>query len=67
MHLRKRLWKFWRDQTTAWPFVPDLAHRAPGTHVVSGAWELILKNSSVITLQSDVEFYIYDAEVKSGN
>ena len=23
-----------------WPFVPDLAHRAPGTYVVSGAWEL---------------------------
>ena len=40
MHPWKRLWKFWRDLTTAWPFVPDLAHRAPGTHVVSGAWEL---------------------------
>ena len=22
-----------------WPFVPDLAHRAPGAYVVSGAWE----------------------------
>ena len=41
-HLQKRSWKFQRDLTTAWPFVPDLSHRAPGAHVVSGALELIL-------------------------
>ena len=27
----------------AWPFVPDLADRAPGAHGISGAWELSRK------------------------
>ena len=31
-HLRKRSWEFWRDLTTAWPFVPVLAPRAPKKH-----------------------------------
>ena len=31
-HLRKRSWKFWRDLTTAWPFVPVLTPRAPKKH-----------------------------------
>ena len=39
-YLRKRSWKFLRDLTAAWSFVPDVPHRAPWAHVVSGAWEL---------------------------
>ena len=38
----KSSWKFWRDLTTAWRFVLDLAHKAPEAHVVSGAWEFKL-------------------------
>ena len=42
-YVLKRPWKFLRDLTTACPFVPDLAHRAPGPHVGSGAWDLTLR------------------------
>ena len=70
--MRKRPWKFWRDLTTAWPFVLDLAHRAPGPHVVSGAWELtflsvkhaepFVNNYSCIILETMNEIIIIDSD-----
>ena len=37
---------FWNDLTSSSPFVPDLAHRALGAYVVSGAGKLMSKIDS---------------------